>query len=497
MSRPTLKRGRLNAEFQDSEARPCKKHRIMQQESQLAPLIDRFQIPQRRKMDTSKHNAVEFDHDKNIVKNLIRINLNNQVHRYQDDPVKPSARNRLYHTVQEGISDQSSNQAKANDESSMLLVLWAKHDNLDLQSLIEEYTRAELDKDTNQSIHQNADEDKQQRNSFLEDTKPPLSSIEKIFDDIANKAIELGFLEACMPFQKQGLQLITMCSGTESPVIALQLLQDAIESKDVENRGRFTIKHVASAEIEPFKQGYIQRNFEPPILFRDVTEFNDRHALPHTAFGGVAPQPDKVHMLVAGSSCVDYSSLNAKTKHFGEAGQSYSTFMGIISYAEWAKPPIVVLENVDSAPWGQMIDSLKIIGYVGICFKVDSKDFYIPQTRQRGYIVAFHEATAKEKGFNLKETFITLHEALKKFASRASAPFTDFIFADDDPELFITRRLLANPERNATSNKQIAWTACRHRYSAYRAAKELGPKKPYTNWRPDGKCVPPDFGWVD
>lgn len=35
--------------------------------------------------------------------------------------------------------------------------------------------------------------------------------------------------------------------------------------------------HLFSAEIEPFKQSYIQRNFNPDILFRDVSELvNDR-----------------------------------------------------------------------------------------------------------------------------------------------------------------------------------------------------------------------------
>jgi hypothetical protein len=32
------------------------------------------------------------------------------------------------------------------------------------------------------------------------------------------------------------------------------------------------MEHIFSAEIEPFKQAYIERNFSPPILFRDVTE---------------------------------------------------------------------------------------------------------------------------------------------------------------------------------------------------------------------------------
>ena len=32
----------------------------------------------------------------------------------------------------------------------------------------------------------------------------------------------------------------------------------------------FDYEHVFSCEIEPFKQAYIERNFQPPILFRDA-----------------------------------------------------------------------------------------------------------------------------------------------------------------------------------------------------------------------------------
>lgn len=32
------------------------------------------------------------------------------------------------------------------------------------------------------------------------------------------------------------------------------------------------IKHVFSAEIVPYKQAYIERNFHPEIIFRDILE---------------------------------------------------------------------------------------------------------------------------------------------------------------------------------------------------------------------------------
>jgi hypothetical protein len=36
----------------------------------------------------------------------------------------------------------------------------------------------------------------------------------------------------------------------------------------------FGINHLFSAEIVPFKQAYIERNFQPPIIFRDIRELS-------------------------------------------------------------------------------------------------------------------------------------------------------------------------------------------------------------------------------
>jgi hypothetical protein len=37
---------------------------------------------------------------------------------------------------------------------------------------------------------------------------------------------------------------------------------------------QFEFDHLFSAEIVPFKQAYIERNFAPPIIFRDIKELS-------------------------------------------------------------------------------------------------------------------------------------------------------------------------------------------------------------------------------
>ena len=64
--------------------------------------------------------------------------------------------------------------------------------------------------------------------------------------------------------------------------------------------------------LQPFKQAYIERNFSPPLLFRDIRELGNDQAT--TAYGGLADVPGDCDILVAGTSCVDYSTLNNDKK---------------------------------------------------------------------------------------------------------------------------------------------------------------------------------------
>jgi hypothetical protein len=54
---------------------------------------------------------------------------------------------------------------------------------------------------------------------------PPLNNIEEIFGSIAVKATQLGFEAAIDQLQGRPLHVATMCSGTESPLIALEMLK--------------------------------------------------------------------------------------------------------------------------------------------------------------------------------------------------------------------------------------------------------------------------------
>lgn len=102
---------------------------------------------------------------------------------------------------------------------------------------------------------------------------PPIHDISAMFSDLVSRAPPLkGVAER---IQGRKLRVATMCSGTESPLLALEMICQSIK----DHYGiAFEFEHVFSCEIEPFKQAYIERNFKPPLLFRDVCELGDDEA---------------------------------------------------------------------------------------------------------------------------------------------------------------------------------------------------------------------------
>lgn len=100
---------------------------------------------------------------------------------------------------------------------------------------------------------------------------PPINNISAMFRDMVSKCVG-DLSEAADVLKDRLLRVGTMCSGTESPILAFQQISETMEELI---GSTFNWHHVFSAEIVPEKQAYIQVNFEPPILFRDITQFID------------------------------------------------------------------------------------------------------------------------------------------------------------------------------------------------------------------------------
>ena len=305
-----------------------------------------------------------------------------------------------------------------------------------------------------------------------------IRDIGDMFEDLVSR---VPGIEAFLSSMKRPLRVATMCSGTESPLLALDKIADATQKL---YGTRMAIDHVFSCEIEPFKQAYIERNFAPPILFRDIRELGGDEAT--TAYGAKVQVPHDVDMLVAGTSCVDYSNLNNEKKGLEAQGESGQTFRGMMNWIRKSQPPIIILENVCNAPWDQVQKKFEDEGYHARFMRVDTKRFYIPHTRTRVYLFA-----CKANDPTLVEAW---KERVKALERPASATLEAFLFDADDPRVHEGRRMLARPGEDST-RANTDWGRCESRHQRARLEEGLGQRRPFTHW--DGGCTLPDFAWND
>lgn len=223
-------------------------------------------------------------------------------------------------------------------------------------------------------------------------------------------------------------------------------------------------------------------------------------------------------MLVVGFSCVDFSGLNNKKKALNDAGESGDTFRAILKYARKFRPPIIILENIIHAPW----ELIKAIwendqpalrkknpeflaewgnfwdkdepAYSAHHIKVDSKLYYIPQTRQRVYMVCIDgkqlpNADAKTEQWG---------SIMKKLERPASSSIEAFLLPEDDCRLQRARNEYCKTSRGrAIGRRDVEWTLCQGRYQDYRTSRQLGVERPLTNWVDGGSCKAPDYWWQD
>ncbi|KAK7756090.1 hypothetical protein SLS62_002033 [Diatrype stigma] len=259
-----------------------------------------------------------------------------------------------------------------------------------------------------------------------------------------------------------------------------------------------------------------------------------------TATGSLEKIPTDIDILIAGTPCVDFSTLNKNklqdfTTNVGQAlkklfnshfkvkvqtdadkhhmeqlvtavaewlendclgmlkdqGTSSGAFFAMLNYVKRTRPKFVLLENVFNAPWLHMTSVwFPSIGYKAISIKVDSKMFYIPQTRFRGYLLAvdgnlFSEDTATE----LLESWAA---AFRQSERRASSPIDQWLLPSTDPLAELARqddesRILDKKRRDKTP-----WIQSRRRHIRTRREKGLGDSRPLTNWTESGESKPHD-----
>ena len=267
------------------------------------------------------------------------------------------------------------------------------------------------------------------------------------------------------------LRVATICSGSEAPMLALEMMG-------------LVVQHVFSCEIEPFKQAFIFRNFSPDVLFRDACQLGECTA--EDAWGVLQRVPTSgVDVLVAGTSCVDFSALNHNKKRLREGGQSGRTFHGMLQWVESAKPGMVLLENVCGAPWDEMCGALEEIGYNVEKTELDSKRFGLPQTRIRGYALAL-------LGRSSADWPSTVHRLGLAYDP---PPLSNYLSSSLSSAVVTAKAALTS--KRVGSVQPSAWVRCEHRHKQARASEGLGVGRPLTWWAPGGPPLLRTGGWAE
>lgn len=215
-------------------------------------------------------------------------------------------------------------------------------------------------------------------------------------------------------------------------------------------------------------------------------------------------------MLIAGTSCVDYSNLNTQKQDIDANGESGRTFRGMMDWVTNHRPPLVILENVCSAPWDRVKSYFEKNSYSAAFTRVDTKFYYIPHTRTRVYLVA-----VDKRNSSIPEDWKEL--VSNKLKRPASSTLDAFLLSSDDPRIHQARQKLVQESYGALDRKtgRTDWGRCESRHQRARLEEALGNKRPLTSWDegtlslvhvvvltplpliPGGFCKLPDFAWND
>jgi DNA (cytosine-5)-methyltransferase 1 len=174
----------------------------------------------------------------------------------------------------------------------------------------------------------------------------------------------------------------TDCSGIEAPIEALRQLG-------------VPFQHKWSCEIDKFARQSILANYEPEILYDDITQRN------HSQL------PD-VDIYVCGFPCQSFSLMGKKK---GTNDPRSNIMLHCIDVIKTKRPPVFILENVknfmfieNGKPYNFLKESLLSITdedgdqvYTIYSSIYNTKDYGIPQNRERIYIIGIKSEIQHEE----------------------------------------------------------------------------------------------------
>lgn len=147
-----------------------------------------------------------------------------------------------------------------------------------------------------------------------------------------------------------------------------------------------------------------------------------------------------------------------------------------MSWVKKHRPPVVILENVCSAPWQAVVKKFEDAKYSAKAIRLDTKAYYVPHTRTRGYMMAVNAQSS-----SIPTKWANRMASMKR---DASCTLDAFLLPSDDPRIHQAREKLVQESYNALDRRtgRTDWGRCESRHQRTRLEEALGSKRPLTNW---------------
>ena len=179
-------------------------------------------------------------------------------------------------------------------------------------------------------------------------------------------------LEAKQLKKAKKMTLATLFSGIGAPEFVAREVFDEVET-------------IFACEIDKFaRQSYLANHEAPAVFYEDVCDLDAR------TYAG------QIDILIGGSPCQDFSIAGQRVGEDGERGNLIWQFYRIVSEA---RPKVFIYENVkgflsinSGKSYQRFLDALRKLGYFCHAEILNTKDYGIPQNRERLYIVGFLNA---------------------------------------------------------------------------------------------------------
>lgn len=196
------------------------------------------------------------------------------------------------------------------------------------------------------------------------------------------------------------------------------------------------VKTIFACEIDKFaRQSYLANHEAPMVFYDDVCDLDAR------AYAG------QIDILIGGSPCQDFSIAGQRAGEDGERGNLIWQFYRVVSEA---RPMVFVYENVKGflsinggKSYQRFLNALRGLGYLCHAEVLNTKDYGIPQNRERVYITGFLNADE--------------YHAFSLAPKTGCGRLADFLDMSVGEKYFLSDRALAH-FRSKDTNENIANT---------------------------------------